>query len=199
MAFPTVSAPYGLIPINRVDGMPYAGQLRQIPIASGFNAAIGFGSVLQLTNGYVNLITSGSNPGNIVGVCVGGSYTNSSGQPVEAQYIPVGASNPVAYVIDDPMAQFKAAVVTSGTTVTTTGVTRGVVGCNMALVLNSVNTTTGNATTGIEYGTQDDASTLPVRVIDVVPQTALASGNYVELLVKINTNQYNNTTGNNAP
>jgi len=24
MAYPTVSAPYGLQPINRIDGMPYA-------------------------------------------------------------------------------------------------------------------------------------------------------------------------------
>ena len=35
MAYPTVSAPYGLKPINRVDGMPYAGAIRQIPIAAG--------------------------------------------------------------------------------------------------------------------------------------------------------------------
>ena len=32
MAYPTVSAPYGLQPINRVDGLPYAGAIRQIPI-----------------------------------------------------------------------------------------------------------------------------------------------------------------------
>jgi hypothetical protein len=34
-----------------------------------------------------------------------------------------------------------------------------------------------------------------LRVIDVVPETATASGVFVELLVKINTHQYNNTTG----
>jgi len=38
-------------------------------------------------------------------------------------------------------------------------------------------------------------ATLPVRVIDVVPDTATGSDSYVELLVKINTHQYNNTTG----
>ena len=40
MAYPTVSAPYGLEPINRVDGMPYAGAIRQIPSAAGYATAI---------------------------------------------------------------------------------------------------------------------------------------------------------------
>ena len=35
MAYPTVAAPYGLQPINLVGGQVYAGQVRQIPIASG--------------------------------------------------------------------------------------------------------------------------------------------------------------------
>ena len=34
MAYPTVSAPYGLVPVNRADFMPYAGATRQLPIAS---------------------------------------------------------------------------------------------------------------------------------------------------------------------
>jgi hypothetical protein len=32
MAFPTVSAPYGFKPINRFDGMPYAGATNQYPV-----------------------------------------------------------------------------------------------------------------------------------------------------------------------
>ena len=49
-------------------------------------------------------------------------------------------------------------------------------------------TTTGGGTT----------ATIPLRVIDVVPDTStVVSGTtyYYELLVKINTHQYNNTTG----
>jgi hypothetical protein len=38
-------------------------------------------------------------------------------------------------------------------------------------------------------------ATLPIRVIDVVPATATGSDAFVELIVKINTHQYNNTTG----
>ena len=38
-------------------------------------------------------------------------------------------------------------------------------------------------------------ATIPLRVIDVVEQTASSAGVYTELLVKINVHQYNNTTG----
>jgi len=65
----------------------------------------------------------------------------------------------------------------------------------MALIINSYNSATGNSRSGIDVASSDTTNTLPVRIIDVVPQTQLASGNYVELLVKLNTHQYNNTTG----
>ena len=35
MAYPTVDAPYGLVPINLIGGTPYAGSTRQMTIASG--------------------------------------------------------------------------------------------------------------------------------------------------------------------
>ena len=47
MAYPTVSAPYGFKPINRIDGMPYAGATRLIPIASTYNVAIFAGDLVQ--------------------------------------------------------------------------------------------------------------------------------------------------------
>ena len=51
MAYPTVSAPYGLKPINRVDGMPYAGAIRQVPIASTYNTAIYNGDIVRIAAG----------------------------------------------------------------------------------------------------------------------------------------------------
>ena len=47
MAYPTVDAPYGLQAINRVDGLPYAGAVRQIPIASTYNTAIFNGETVK--------------------------------------------------------------------------------------------------------------------------------------------------------
>jgi len=193
MAYPTVSTPYGLLPINRIDGMPYAGAIRQMPAASG-NALICNGDAVYIVDGYVDKVTDGA-AGTPCGVAVGAQYTNSSGQTVQAQSLPASATNGIVYVVDDPMALFKVAVVSGTTVISTTGVTRQVVGSNMELVINAGNATTGDSKTGVLAGSDDTTATLPVRVIDVVPATALPSGNYVELLVKINTHQYNNTTG----
>jgi hypothetical protein len=122
---------------------------------------------------------------------------NSSGQTVEGQYIPALASTSTnlayAYVIDDPMALFKVAVVSSGTTMSSAG--RAVVGTNLALVLNAGSTTTGNSAFAVTLTGAGTTATIPIRVIDVVPETATAADTYTELLVKINTHQYNNTTG----
>ena len=197
MAYPTVDRPYGLQPINRIDGMPYAGAIRQIPVAAGFGTAIFDGDTVQINSDGYLIKSTATDSGNIVGVCMGGQYVNSSGQTVQAQYIPALASTAsnlaYAYVVDDPMALFKVAVVTSGTTMGTAG--RTVVGTNLALVLNAGNTTTGNSAFAVTLTGAGTTATIPIRVIDVVPETATAADTYTELLVKINTHQYNNTTG----
>ena len=197
MAYPTVSAPYGLEPINSLDGKPYAGAIRQIPVAAGFATAIFNGdTVLIGSDGYLIKSTT-TNSGNIVGVCLGGQYVNSNGQTVQGQYIPAAASTSTnlayAYVVDDQQALFKVAVVTSGTTMGTAS--RADVGSNVALVLNAGSTTTGNSAFGVTLTGAGTTATIPLRVIDVVPETATSAGVYTELLVKINTHQYNNTTG----
>jgi hypothetical protein len=139
------------------------------------------------------VIASGTAAAQCVGVCVGVQYTNSSGQTVQAQYAPSsGVTNVLAYVVDDPTALFKVAVVSSGTTMST--LTRAAVGQNAPVALNSGNTNTGNSTQAITTST-DITATLPIRIIDVVPETAVTSTTYVELIVKINTHSYNNTTG----
>ena len=197
MAFPTVSAPYGLEAINSLDGKPYAGAIRQIPVAAGFGTAIFNGDTVQInSDGYLIKSTS-TNAGTIVGVCMGGQYVNSSGQTVQAQYIPASISTATnlayAYVVDDQQALFKVAVVTSGTTMGTAS--RADVGSNVALVLNAGSTTTGNSAFAVTLTGAGTTATIPLRVIDVVEQTATAAGVYAELLVKINVHQYNNTTG----
>lgn len=192
MAYPTVSAPYGLKPVNRVDGMPYAGATRQIPIASGYATAILNGDTVKISDGYIVADTA-TNNATPCGVLVGCQYVNSMGQTVQSQYYPASASSAIAYVVDDPNALFKVAVV-SGTTVIA-GVSRDVVGSNMALVQNTGSTTTGDSAAAVLSTSTNTTNTLPVRVIDVVPDTKTGADSYVELLVKINTHQYNSTTG----
>ena len=196
MAYPTVSAPYGLVPVNSLDGKPYAGAIRQIPVAAGFATAIFNGDTVLISDGYL-IKSTATNSGGIVGVVVGGQYVNSNGQTVQGQYIPAAASTSTnlayAYVVDDQQALFKVAVVTSGTTMGTAS--RADVGSNVALVLNAGSTTTGNSAFAVTLTGAGTTATIPLRVIDVVPETATSAGVYTELLVKINTHQYNNTTG----
>ena len=191
MAYPTVSAPYGFQPINSIGGTPYAGSTRLVPVSSG---AVYDGDLVEmLSDGKCAVISSGSAAPQALGVCVGVQYTNSSGQTVQAQYAPAsGVTNVVAYVVDDPRALFKVAVVSSGTTMSSLG--RTAVGQNTTVAVNSGNANTGDSAQAITTSTNTTA-TFPIRIVDVVPETATATDTYVEMIVKINTHTYNNTTG----
>lgn len=200
MAYPTVSKTYGFQPVQRLDGLPYAGQIRQIPIAAGYATAILNGDTVQIdTTGFLTAQTT-TNSGNSVGVLVGCQYVNSSNQTVQGQYYPAAAStaaNPAyAYVVDDPNAVFKVVATVAGST-TPTAATRALVGSNVAIVANTGNTSTGDSYYGID-GTSTTTAAFPVRVIDVVPGTSYVSSGttyYYEYIVKINLHQYNTTTG----
>jgi len=203
MAYPTVSKTYGFKPLNRLDGLPYAGAIRQIPVAPSYATAILNGDTVSVdTNGYIIAKTT-TNSGDSVGVLVGCSYVNSSGQTAYGQYYPAAASTSTAmafaYVVDDPNAIFKV-VATNGQTTTPTAFTRAIVGSNVAISVTTGNTTTGDSYYGIDGTSANTTNTLPIRVIDVVPDTATGPANnssttYYEFLVKFNLHQYTDTTG----
>ena len=203
MAYPTISKTYGFKPVNRIDGLPYAGAIRQIPIAPAYATAILNGDTVKVdTNGYV-VAASTTDSGSIVGVLVGCSYINSLSQPTFSQAYPAGVSTSTAmafaFVVDDPMAAFKVCATVAGST-TPTAYTRAIVGSNVALVANVGSTTTGDSYYGIDGSSANTTNTLPVRVVDVIPDTAtgnasVAATTYYEFLVKFNTAQYNSTTG----
>jgi hypothetical protein len=198
MAYPTVSAPYGLEALNRVDGMPYAGATRLIPIASTYNTAIFNGDVVRVAAGgtaeksTVTVSSTGAAANNTVGVFVGVQYVNSQGQTVQAQYYPgnAAATNAVAYVIDDPLAAFKVAVTLANSAMST--VNQSIVGTNMAIVQGTGSTTTGNSGLSVvATNAQGNAAALPVRVVAVIPDTATGANAFTEVLVKFNNHQYN--------
>ena len=83
MAYPTIDKTYGFKPVNRIDGLPYAGAIRQIPVAAAYATAILNGDTVAVdTNGYLVAKTT-TNSGDSVGVLVGCQYVNSMGQTVE--------------------------------------------------------------------------------------------------------------------
>ena len=199
MAYPQVDAPYGLVPINLVGGQVFAGSTRLIPIGSGHTTAIFNGDVVNLTaNGTLgkDVGTATATP---VGVFLGCSYTDPTFGKTFRQFYPgaLTIADIVAYVVDDPDTLFKVAVTAAGTS-TIGNVTRSAVGNNSALIQSAGNTANGNSRVSIS-STTATASTLPVRIIDVVPETALAvnPASFTEVVVKWNAgmHQYNNPTG----
>ena len=198
MAYPTVEAPYGLKPINLIGGQVFAGATRQIPIASGYATNLLNGDVVKLVSDGTLEKDTGTTTATPVGVFLGCRYTDPNlGYELYSQYYPANtvASDIVAYVADDPDQLFKVAVV-SGTTVIA-GVGRTVVGNNVALVQNAGSTATGNSKVAVLSSSAATTNTLPIRVIDVVPDTKTGADTYVELIVKWNwgMHQYQNATG----
>jgi len=202
MAYPTVSAPYGFRPINSVDGKPYAGATRQLPISASDNTAIYYGDIVALVDGgYISKsgvtddsTTSAANY--TYGVFMGCQYTNGQGQTVQAQYYPgTSVTNAIAYVVDDPMAAFKVAVVYANSAVTT--VNASIVGVNMAVDQGTGSSTTGDSGAGVLVATNNlgNAATLPVRCVAVVPETATSTTAFTEVVVKINNPQITRPTG----
>lgn len=200
MAYPTVSAPYGMVPVNLLGGQVYAGQTRLIPIGQNETTAIFFGDVVTLsTNGTATKVTTTATA-TTIGVFLGCTYVDpNTSQPVFKQYYP-GAINVAgieAYVQDDPDQLYKVAVVT-GQNTTIGYLTQAAVGKNTSLVQNAGSTTNGNSQNAVLNVTDTD-STLPIRVVDVVPETAIAgyAGSYTEVIVRFNfgISLYENATG----
>ena len=209
MAYPTVDAPYGLRPVNLIGGLPFAGATRAIPIASNYNVPIFYGDVVQYNNAGTLIITTLQNQtspvAGVVGVFLGCSFTNPvTKQKTYSQYYPANtvADDIEAYICDDPNALFKVVNVTSAVADNASGgllpayISRGnAIACNAELVLNTGLTTTGNSRMGVFIN--NVTSILPIRVVDVVPDTKNASGNFVEFIVKFNAtyHTYNATAG----
>ena len=193
MAYPTVSAPYGLDPVNRIDFMPYAGATRQLPIASTYNTAIYNGDIVMVKGGNiikstVTVDSTTDNTANLTyGVFMGVQYVNTQGQLVQAQYYPgnAAATSAVAYVVDDSQAAFKVAITYSGNATITTA-NSSIVGTNQTLRQGTGSTTTGDSAVSLIAPVigSGNSALAPVRVIAVVPETASGNNAYTEVIVK---------------
>lgn len=194
MAYPTIDAPYGLRPVSLLGGQVYAGSTRQMAIGSGHGTAIFFGDAVSMSAAgtvWGTAAISTDAPVQVAGVFMGCSYVNTLGQRVYSQYYPanttgtVDTSNAIyAYVADDPDLVMKVAIV-SGTTTMSGKDRAGLVGGNAALVNNIGSTITGDSKLAI-LSTTAVTTTLPLKVVDVVPDTVNSLGSFTEVLVTWN-------------
>jgi hypothetical protein len=185
-----VSSPYGLRPVNRIDGMPYAGATQAFLIdPAGYATNIFNGSVVIINaNGYINISTAtgadittnnlgGSSIG-AVGVFVGCEYVNAQGQTIFAQYYPASTTGVVrAYVVTDPSVTFQAQLDGAGA--------QTVLGSNTyfaaAQSTSTGSTRTGNSTSSLTATTVTTAAAFRIVGFASAPGEA-----FTDVLVKFN-------------
>jgi hypothetical protein len=218
MAYPTIDRPYGLKPINLIGGQVFAGATRQLVIASAYGTSIFYGDLVKIVSGGTIEKDTGTTTATPCGVFMGCSYVNAQGQVIFQQYFPASTTAPTgtvitAFVADDPDQLYKVVNV-AGTTAddTTSGLLpaflgRTMIGSNAQLVQNAGSTASGDSKVAIYTAAgATTTATLPIRIVDVVPDTANASGNFCEVIVKWNSpnvtgqtvaggHQYLNPTG----
>ena len=188
----TTATPYGLRPVKRTDGMPYAGATSQYLIdPAGETTNLFYGQVVIIgADGYIALSTAtgadittnnlGGNGVGAIGVFVGCEYVNSSGQLVQAQYYPSGTANGgtiKAYVVDDPNVLFLAQLDGAGA--------QTVIGTNTFFAAVQ-STSTGSTTTGNSTSALDATVQTAAAAFRIVAHVSPASDAFPDVLVKFN-------------
>lgn len=188
----TSSAPYGLKPVKRADGMPYSGAVSHYLIdPAGEATNLYNGQVVYVgADGYIAGVTTtgadattnawpagSSGMTGAIGVFVGCEYVNTQGQLIHSQYYPSGTTGVVkAYVVDDPNVIFQAQMdAVSG---------QDDVGANCHFVTAKIltgSTTTGNSTAQLDATVLQ--TTAPFRVLGF---SSASDDTYPDVFVKIN-------------
>jgi hypothetical protein len=181
MAYPQVSAPYGLKPVNLIGGQVFAGSTRSLPIQYGYGTNIFYGDFVKLVRGSITraAVSTGTTNNQVTGIFLGCSFTNPvTKQKQFQQFWPAStlAGDAEAIVCDDPDTVFKA-VVCSATTVVASGAL-SLVGTNLSMVDNASvasSLSTGNSANAVLAPTATPVtSILPVRCVGVVTDTAIS-------------------------
>ena len=206
MAYPTVSAPYGLKPVNLIGGRVFAGSTRMFPITNGYGTSLFNGDVVAIGTGndIGNLVAStlayngASAVNGTIGVFAGCEYSTTGG-PIYGknryQFWQASTSAPDAlgYVVDDPQAVFQAVCLSNpagtGGSTTIQYLNPSFVGSNAyyigAAAGNTGSTTTGDSAAGIAISaaaTSTSAITplttsAPFRIVGVVTASAVTVTN----------------------
>jgi hypothetical protein len=186
----TTASPYGLRPVNRVDGMPYAGATQTFLIdPAGEATNLFYGQVVIIgADGYLALSTAtgadittnnlGGNGIGAIGVFVGCEYFNAQGQLIFSQYYPSGTTGVVsAKVITDPSVVFQAQLDGSGA--------QTVLGTNTFFAAvqstSTGSTQTGNSTSALESTVVTTAAAFRIVGFASTPGDA-----FTDVLVKFN-------------
>jgi hypothetical protein len=197
----TTASPYGLRPVNRVDGMPYAGATQTFLIdPAGEATNLFYGQVVIIgADGYLALSTAtgadvttnnlGGDGVGAIGVFVGCEYVNAQGQVINAQYYPSGTTGVVtAKVITDPNVVFQAQLDGSGA--------QTVLGTNTFFAA-AQSTSTGSTQTGNSNSALDATVQAAAAAFRIVGFASTPGDAFTDVLVKFNpsAHSYMNNVG----
>ena len=176
MGYPYVSAPYGFKPVNLQGGRVYSGSTRMFPILNAYGTQLSYGDLVQVSNTGTLNITSATTAttsavAGTIGVFQGAEYS-SSGGPIfgKNRYqfwaASTSAQDAVGYVVDDPLAYFRVAVIAqpsggiSNTAQTVGYVNPYYVGSNLFVVTGTAgSSTTGDSAMGVSGNIPTTAGT----------------------------------------
>lgn len=190
----STAAPYGLKPVKRADGLPYAGATSQYLIDPAGEATNIFnGQVVIIgADGYIAISTAtgadlttnnlGGNGIGAIGVFVGCEYINAQGQLIFSQYYPSGYAAPTgtaikAYVVDDPDVLFQAQLDGSGG--------QSIIGTNTFFAAVQ-STSTGSTATGNSTSALESTVVTTAAAFRVVAHVSPPSDAFPDILVKFN-------------
>lgn len=187
----TTAAPYGLRPVKRADGMPYAGATSQYLIdPAGEATNLFYGQVVHIgADGYIalsdatgadgttNALPTGTTLTGSLGVFVGCEYINAQGQLIFSQYYPSGTTNAKAFVVDDPNVVFQAQLDGAADI--------SDLGANTFFAA-AQSTSTGSTMTGNSTSALDATTVTTTAAFRIVQFVSPASDAYPDVLVKFN-------------
>ena len=190
----STATPYGLKPVRRADGLPYAGAVTQYLIdPAGEATNIFTGQVVILgADGYIAISTAtggdattnnlgGSGVG-AIGVFMGCEYVNAQGQVIHSPYYPSAYAAPTgtaikAFVVDDPNVLFQAQLDGTGA--------QTIIGTN-TLFPTVQSTSTGSTAYGTSTSALDATVQTATAAFRIVAHVSSPSDAYPDVLVKFN-------------
>lgn len=192
----STASPYGLRPVKRADGLPYAGATSQYLIDPAGEATNLFnGQVVYIgADGYIALATAtgadgttnafpaGTTLTGAIGVFVGCEYVNAQGQLIFSQYYPSGYVAPSgtsikAYVVDDHNVLFQAQLDGAGA--------QTIIGTNTFFAA-AQSTSTGSTQTGNSTSALESTVVTTTAAFRIVAHVSPPSDAYPDVLVKFN-------------
>lgn len=193
----STAAPYGLRPVKRADGLPYAGAVTEYEIdPAGYNTNVFNGSLVYINaNGYINICTAtgadattnalpagSSSLTGAIGVAVGFEYVNAQGQLINSQYYPANTVAPTGtkikcFVVNDPDVLFQ--VQLDGT------ITQAALGANTFLAA-AQSTSTGSTRTGNSTSAFESTVVTTTAAFRICGFVSPVSDAFPDVLVKFN-------------